>query len=72
MIFLGAERLMYHRNVTNDEPAGASLWEDEVLDSDLQACLEALRNMQGINNLAKSYLNLLDSGENNEFHILLP
>jgi hypothetical protein len=59
-IFLGAERLIIQRD--------ANMLDIEILDEPsiregLNGCLEMLRKIQSVNNLAKYYLNLLDSGD---------
>jgi hypothetical protein len=56
LIYFGAERLIIHRA----EMSGSDE-EMETVDMELHWCLEALRKIQGINNLAKYYLTLLKS-----------
>ena len=59
-IYLGAERLITHRNVRNSEPPTS---EDESVDLALQGCLEVLRKMQSVNNLARYHLRILESAD---------
>lgn len=53
-VFLSAERLLNHRKLSVQEGK-------ESLDVELQGCMEALRKMQKVNNLAKHYLQILES-----------
>ncbi|KAI9879284.1 MAG: hypothetical protein M1830_009014 [Pleopsidium flavum] len=59
-IFLGAERLITHRYVHKSD---LQTLEDQSLDLELQGCLEVLRKMQSVNNLAKYHLHILESGD---------
>jgi hypothetical protein len=59
-IFLGAERLMIQRDA---HMLDMQLLDEPSIGEGLDGCLEILRKIQSVNNLAKYYLNLLDSGE---------
>lgn len=58
-VFLSAERLLKHHKLNGQDvqsPLGK-----ESLDVELQGCMEALRKMQKVNNLAKHYLQILET-----------
>lgn len=55
-IFFGAERLTIQSNA---HMAGLHIDEKESVNAELRNCLEALRRVQSVNNLAQHYLNLL-------------
>ena len=59
-ISLGAERLMAHRKMYK---SGMHTAEKKILDTQVQGCLEVLRKMQSVNNLAKYHLQLLESDD---------
>ncbi|KAL8907695.1 MAG: hypothetical protein Q9207_001264 [Kuettlingeria erythrocarpa] len=57
-VFLSAKRLITHRRLN---PLGTNTLRTESLDGELQGCMEALGKMQRMNNLAKHYLEILES-----------
>ncbi|KIM94093.1 hypothetical protein OIDMADRAFT_136671 [Oidiodendron maius Zn] len=63
-IFLGAERLTIERNIHALDPQT-----DEEVPIELESCLDILRKVQSVNNLAKYYLNLLESEDFIETHV---
>lgn len=59
-IHLGAERLITHRD---NHPSTLGDLDKDSLETHLQDCIEVLRHMQHVNNLARLYLQALESGD---------
>lgn len=56
-VFLSAEHLITHRNSTASDTDS----ERGLLETELEGCVETLRKMQRVNNLAKHYLQILEA-----------
>ena len=57
-IYLGAERLMAHRTSHKSQMSAA---ERKTVDAELHSCLEVLRKMRSVNNMAIFHLEQLES-----------
>lgn len=68
-IYLGIERLMIQRDA---HMLDMQFLEESSIGEGLDGCLEILRKIQSVNNLAKYYLNLLDSGQLGDSRPLQP
>lgn len=62
-IYLGAERLMTHRSLHKSRMNAA---EKKILDAELHSCLEVLRKMRSVNNMANFHIEQLESSSNKE------